>query len=158
MKNKGFTLIELLVVIAIIGVLSSVVLASLNNSRSKASDAGIKANLSHLRSTAEIAYANLDSKYGTQAFSSACGAIAVANPATHVFNYSATQSIIDDSVSKNGGTDAKCAAGNTYYVVAVPLKSSSSNAWCVDSVGASTLITWANFANGDTTCTAANTP
>ncbi|HQC46196.1 MAG TPA: type II secretion system protein, partial [Candidatus Paceibacterota bacterium] len=29
-KNKGFTLIELLVVIAIIGILSSVVLASLN--------------------------------------------------------------------------------------------------------------------------------
>ncbi|MDZ4260226.1 MAG: type II secretion system protein, partial [Candidatus Sungbacteria bacterium] len=29
-KNRGFTLIELLVVIAIIGVLASVVLASLN--------------------------------------------------------------------------------------------------------------------------------
>jgi prepilin-type N-terminal cleavage/methylation domain-containing protein len=58
MKNvrKGFTLIELLVVIAIIGILSAVVLASLNNARNKGADAAVKANLANARAEAELFY------------------------------------------------------------------------------------------------------
>jgi prepilin-type N-terminal cleavage/methylation domain-containing protein len=55
-KPRGFTLIELLVVIAIIGVLSSVVLASLNSARNKGSAAAVKAQLAEMRTSAELIY------------------------------------------------------------------------------------------------------
>jgi len=61
--RRGFTLIELLVVIAIIGILSAVVLASLNTARNKGADAAIKSNIDNARAAAELYYDNNSNSY-----------------------------------------------------------------------------------------------
>src|SRR3989344_3892996 len=60
-KSKGFTLIELLVVVAIIGLLSSVVLASLNSARAKGRDAKRMSDLHNISVALELYY----DKFGT---------------------------------------------------------------------------------------------
>ncbi len=61
--QKGFTLIELLVVIAIIGILSSVVLASLNSARRKSRDARRMADLQQIKLAAELYFDANGSQY-----------------------------------------------------------------------------------------------
>lgn len=54
--RKGFTLIELLVVIAIIGVLASVVLASLNTARRKSRDTRRVADIKQIQLALEMSF------------------------------------------------------------------------------------------------------
>ena len=62
-SNKGFTLIELLVVIAIIGILSSVVLASLNTARTKARDARRISDIKSLQLALELSASSDNGNY-----------------------------------------------------------------------------------------------
>ena len=58
--KRGFTLIELLVVIAIIGILASVVLASLNSARKKGRDARRVADIKQVQLALELYFRDRD--------------------------------------------------------------------------------------------------
>ena len=63
-KTGGFTLIELLVVIAIIGILSSVVLVSLNSARGKGKDTRVMSDINQIRTQLESDFtSNYDSSF-----------------------------------------------------------------------------------------------
>lgn len=137
--KTGFTLIELLVVIAIIGVMSSIVLSSLSNSRKKANDARIKSQLSHIRSSAEVYYNGPgNNSYGT-ALLNGCN--------VNVFSDSAVTSQLS---SLPGNPTPTCRSSPAGYAVSVVL-SSVSGYWCVDYKGSSKLIT-VNLPSLDITC------
>jgi type II secretion system protein G len=79
-KNLGFTLIELLVVISIIGLLSSVVMASLSSARSKSRDTRRMADLRQIQTALEMYYdanggypVNTNGAWGLSNTASSCG-------------------------------------------------------------------------------------
>ncbi len=121
MKQKGFTLIELLVVIAIIGILSSVVLASLNSARNKGADAAVKSGLANARAQAELYYDSGQSYAG------------VCTSAT-----SGIKTMIDQASTTGGvGGCSDNAAGWSAYA---GLKGATGY-WCVGNSGASKATT-----------------
>jgi prepilin-type N-terminal cleavage/methylation domain-containing protein len=127
-KNRGFTLIELLVVIAIIGILSSVVLASLNTARSKGADAAIKENLNNIRAQAELVYDN-DGNY-----SNVC---TNANVVKGVGAASSAGGGTWAAVANNTAGVTACLAASGTWVAFSQLKADNTKTWCVDSSGSS---------------------
>ena len=151
-KNKGFTLIELLVVIAIIGILSSVVLASLNSARQKGQDAAIKQNLNNMRAQTEMYFDNNDYSYGDAGYEEGVageGKTNICNSADGMREgYNKAVGIANDNGYCVVNTDGES------WVAWVQLKTKVENtdmAWCVDSSGLSEEVPWATYSS-QTSC------
>lgn len=126
-KTKGFTLVELLVVIAIIGILSSVVLANLGESRTKTNDAKVQSQLSSMRGSAEL-YSISNGNYGTPTFSCSLG----------MFNDAVSgMSALTDIANYPTGTNLICNSNGTSSWAVQASLASSTTYWCVDKEGTS---------------------
>jgi len=147
-KNKfknGFTLIELLIVICIIGILSSIVLTGLSNSRERAYDSKIKQQLSSFRTAAEMYFSNQSpNSYGPASVVCSAGMFNDVNEIDGSPGlYIAAGNLPDFSTVICGSSDSAFAVKATLY--------SGNEYWCVDSKGSSRLISGA-IGNSATFC------
>ncbi len=137
-SSRGFTLIELLVVIAIIGILSSVVLVSLNSARSKGKDARVVSDVQQVRTALESGYNGAgypdiigNAVNGTNILASVTGTSATANAIT---------TLISDASSQGGALTIRVNSGtanavSSVYAVYGQLVSDNTKYFCIDSTG-----------------------
>ncbi len=143
--TRGFTLIELLVVIAIIGILSSIILVSLNQARLKGQDAKVMEQLQGLRSGAELYYSD-HNHYGVGAFAGVtCTGGMWSNTVAGIGNLVAAANYYNtvaplcatDGTGTAGDTPSSGNNGATAWAAWHALNDTTNGFFCVDSTGQS---------------------
>ncbi len=147
-RVSGFTLIELLVVIAIIGILSSVVLTTLNTGRGKAYNARIKSQLSQARVAAEVFFQDNANAAGIGSYNTTGNPIIGTGCNTGMFGPSGASSGMQKFANYvnypglvSGDIVCDAAQDGSTYAMSVKLPQSEPSGgttytyWCVDSKG-----------------------
>jgi len=128
-NQRGFTLIELLVVIAIIGMLSSVVLASLNSAREKSRDARRLSDIKQIQTALELIFDDSAPPEYPDALSSLASGGYMPSIATDPRTGDA---YYYDNLTSTGGACAVASGACTSYVVGANLENSSHQALSSD--------------------------
>lgn len=138
-RKRGFTLIELLVVISIIGILSAIVVASLNTSRTKSRDAKRLSDIHSVVQALELYASENGGKYPSGTTGVGCGGVwgCVSN-LTQLVSGKHIPSLPTDPKWRGTSNDYRYChgSGNRDYIILIRTENIRPNGWCRPQVSA----------------------